>query len=32
MDHDLAYERDPYDDLKLSLDYTRALLAMQPEA
>ena len=32
MDHDLAYERDPYNDLKLSLDYTRALLAMQPEA
>jgi len=29
MDHDLAYERDSYDDLKLSLDYTRALLAMQ---
>lgn len=31
MDHDLAYERDSYDDLKLSLDYTRALLGMQPE-
>ncbi len=29
MDHDLAYERDSYADLKLSLDYTRALLAMQ---
>ena len=29
MDHDLAYERDPYEDLKLSLDYTRALLKMQ---
>lgn len=29
MDHDLAYERDSYDDLKLSLDYTRALLAQQ---
>lgn len=29
MDHDLAYERDSYDDLKLSLDYTRALLTMQ---
>lgn len=29
MDHDLAYERNSYDDLKLSLDYTRALLAMQ---
>ena len=26
---DLAYERDPYEDLKLSLDYTRALLKMQ---
>lgn len=31
MDHDLAYERNSYNDLKLSLDYTRALLAMQPE-
>jgi len=31
MDHDLAYERNSYDDLKLSLDYTRALLAMQKE-
>ena len=29
MDHDLAYERDPYEDLKLSLDYTRALLKIQ---
>lgn len=29
MDHDLAYERSSYDDLKLSLDYTRALLALQ---
>ena len=29
MDHDLAYERDPSEDLKLSLDYTRALLKMQ---
>lgn len=28
MDHDLAYERDSYADLKLSLDYTRSLLAM----
>jgi len=28
MDHDLAYERDSYTDLKKSLDYTRALLAM----
>lgn len=24
-DHDLAYERDPFEDLKLSLDYTKAL-------
>lgn len=31
MDHDLSYERDSYDDLKLSLDYTRALLAMQTQ-
>lgn len=31
IDHDLAYERDSYDDLKLSLDYTRALLAMQAQ-
>lgn len=29
MDHDLSYERDSYDDLKASLDYTRMLLAMQ---
>ncbi|MBR4865463.1 MAG: sugar phosphate isomerase/epimerase [Clostridia bacterium] len=29
MDHDLAYERDSFDDLKLSLDYTRNLLAIQ---
>lgn len=28
MDHDLSYERDPYDDLKLSLEYTRSLLAI----
>lgn len=28
MDHDLAYERSSYGDLKLSLDYTRALLEM----
>lgn len=27
-DHDMAYDRDPYADLKLSLDYTRGLLAM----
>lgn len=26
LDHDLAYERDSYADLKLSLDFTRALL------
>jgi len=31
MDHDLAYERDSYTDLKLSLDYTRQLLAMQAD-
>ncbi len=29
MDHDLAYGRDSYDDLKLSLDYVRALLSLQ---
>ncbi len=28
MDHDLSYERDPYEDLKWSLDYTRRLLAV----
>lgn len=27
-DHDLAYENDPYQELKLSLDYVRALLAL----
>ena len=31
IDHDLAYERDSYEDLKISLDYTRALLAMQAQ-
>lgn len=30
IDHDLAYERDSFEDLKLSLDYTRGLLALQP--
>ena len=29
MDHDLAYERDSFADLKLSLDYVKALLALQ---
>ena len=29
MDHDLAYERDSYYDMKLSIDFFRALLAMQ---
>lgn len=29
MDHDLAYERDSYEDLRISLEYTKALLAMQ---
>jgi len=29
MDHDLAYERDSFYDLKLSIDFFRALLAMQ---
>ena len=29
MDHDLAYERDSFEDLRLSLEYTRSLLAMQ---
>lgn len=28
MDHDLAYERDSYDDLKISLEMVRTLLAM----
>lgn len=28
MDHDLAYERDSFDDLRLSLEYTRNLLAI----
>lgn len=31
MDHDLAYERDSYFDLKLSLDYTRNLLEIQKD-
>ena len=30
MDHDLSYERDPYEDLRLSLEYTRWLLSIQP--
>ncbi|MDR2514676.1 MAG: sugar phosphate isomerase/epimerase [Christensenellaceae bacterium] len=29
-DHDMAYERDPFFDLRLGLDYLRALFAMQP--
>jgi sugar phosphate isomerase/epimerase len=29
MDHDIAYDRSPYDDLKLSLDYTRQLFKLQ---
>lgn len=29
-DHDLSYEREPYEDLRLSLEYTRSLLALQP--
>lgn len=28
LDHDLAYERDSFDDLKLSLDYVRTLLPL----
>jgi sugar phosphate isomerase/epimerase len=28
MDHDIAYERDSYEDLRTSLEYTRQLLAM----
>ena len=28
MDHDLAYERDSYEDLRLSLEYTKTLIAM----
>ncbi len=28
VDHDLAYERDTYEDLRLSLEYTKALYAM----
>ncbi|MDR3086117.1 MAG: sugar phosphate isomerase/epimerase [Christensenellaceae bacterium] len=30
-DHDMAYERDPFFDLKLGLDYMRALFALQPQ-
>jgi sugar phosphate isomerase/epimerase len=29
LDHDLAYERDPFMDLLLSLDYVKALIGMQ---
>lgn len=29
-DHDLAYDRDSFEDLKLSLDYIRRLLAIHP--
>lgn len=29
-DHDMSYERDPYFDLELGLDYLRALVQMQP--
>ncbi len=32
MDHDMAYDRDPYGDLKLSLDYTRELLRVMAAA
>lgn len=32
MDHDLAYDRDSYEDLKLSLDYIRTILRIAPEA
>ena len=32
LDHDLAYERDSFMDLKLSLDYTKTLLEIMPEA
>jgi hypothetical protein len=28
MDHDLAYERDSFADLKLSLDYVKTLLSL----
>ncbi|MDR3086116.1 MAG: TIM barrel protein [Christensenellaceae bacterium] len=28
IDHDLAYERDPYEDLKWSLEYTKNLVAL----
>jgi len=28
LDHDLAYENDPFNELKLSLDFARALLAL----
>jgi sugar phosphate isomerase/epimerase len=31
MDHDLAYDRDPFEDLKLSLDYTKNLLKLLGE-
>ena len=32
MDHDMAYDRNPYGDLKLSLDYTRDLLRVTAAA
>ncbi len=30
LDHDLAYERNPFHDLSLSLDYMRSLMGMTP--
>lgn len=31
MDHDLSYERDPFEDLRLSLDYTKRLVELQAQ-
>ena len=31
IDHDLAYERDSYEDLRKSLEYTKLLLEVQPK-
>ncbi len=31
MDHDLSYERDPFEDLRLSLVYTKRLLELQAQ-
>ncbi|MDR1262233.1 MAG: sugar phosphate isomerase/epimerase [Oscillospiraceae bacterium] len=31
VDHDLAYDRDPYEDLRISLDYVRGLLKISQQ-